>query len=140
MNNVFGNNTISGGATCLAGSGELWFTPTVTGVITQIELSAFGAGETSSLVVKTDCSMGSPSIVGTPSISLTCVDGWNTWTFPIPVPVTAGVTYYITSDDATGCLGVRWSSSGDDPTTGNVDNMFGCTNQASDSATQTLPH
>lgn len=135
-NNVFGNNTTSGGATCLAGSGELWFTPTVTGVITQIELSAYGAGETASLVVKTDCSMGAPTIVGSPSISLTCVDGWNTWTFLVPVPVTAGVTYYITSDDATSCLGVRWSGSGDDPTTGNVDNMFGCSNQAFDPASQ----
>ena len=54
------------------------------------------------------------------------------------MPVTAGVTYYITSDDATSCLGVRWSGSGNDLTTGKVDNMMGCSNQGYDPASQII--
>ena len=51
---VFGNTTLSAGATCLRGSGELWFRPTISGTITQIELSAYGAGEVASLVINSD--------------------------------------------------------------------------------------
>jgi hypothetical protein len=118
---IFGNTTLSMGATCLRGSGELWFRPTVSGTITQIELSAFGAGEVASLVVNSNYSGGSPSptLLGT-SNSITAVDGWNTWTFATPVTVVANTTYFITSTDANRCLGVRWSNSGDDATTGNV--------------------
>jgi hypothetical protein len=124
LSTVFGNSSTSNGATCLAGSGELWFRPTVSGMITQVELSAFGSGETASLVLKSDFSCGSAAVLGT-SNSITCVDGWNTWTFATPVSVIAGTTYYITSNDATNCLGVRWAN-GDDLTTGNVgENIFG---------------
>jgi hypothetical protein len=121
---VFGNTTLSTGATCLRGSGELWFRPTVSGTITQIELSAFGAGEVASLVVNSNYSGGSPSptLLGT-SNSITAVDGWNTWTFATPVTVVANTTYFITSTDANRCLGVRWSNTGDDTTTGNVRSM-----------------
>ncbi|MCZ2485086.1 beta strand repeat-containing protein [Aquirufa antheringensis] len=120
---VFGNTTLSNGATCLRGSGELWFRPTISGTITQIELSAFGAGEVASLVINSNYSGASPSpvLLGT-SNSLTAVDGWNTWTFATPVPVVANTTYFITSTDANRCLGVRWSNSGEDTTTGNVSN------------------
>ncbi|USQ03654.1 beta strand repeat-containing protein [Aquirufa antheringensis] len=120
---VFGNTTLSNGATCLRGSGELWFRPTISGTITQIELNAFGAGEVASIVVNSNYSGASPSpvLLGT-SNSLTAVDGWNTWTFATPVPVVANTTYFITSTDANRCLGVRWSNSGDDTTTGNVSN------------------
>jgi hypothetical protein len=118
---VFGNTTLSTGATCLRGSGELWFRPTITGTITQIELSAFGAGEVASVVINSNYAGASPSpvLLGT-SNSITAVDGWNTWTFATPVPVVANTTYFITSTDANRCLGVRWSNSGDDTTTGNV--------------------
>jgi hypothetical protein len=118
---VFGNTTLSTGATCLRGSGELWFRPTISGTITQIELSAFGAGEVASLVINSNYAGASPAstLVGS-SNSITAVDGWNTWTFAIPVPVVANTTYFITSTDANRCLGVRWSNSGDDATTGNV--------------------
>ena len=118
---VFGNTTLSTGATCLRGSGELWFRPTISGTITQIELSAFGAGEVASVVINSNYAGASPSpvLLGT-SNSITAVDGWNTWTFATPVPVVANTTYFITSTDANRCLGVRWSNSGDDTTTGNV--------------------
>ncbi|MEY4538838.1 MAG: hypothetical protein RLZZ306_595, partial [Bacteroidota bacterium] len=118
---VFGNSTLSTGATCLRGSGELWFRPTISGTITQIELSAFGAGEVASLVINSNYAGASPAstLVGS-SNSITAVDGWNTWTFASPVPVVANTTYFITSTDANRCLGVRWSNSGDDATTGNV--------------------
>jgi hypothetical protein len=118
---VFGNTTLSTGATCLQGSGELWFRPTISGTITQIELSAFGAGEVASLVINSNYSGASPAstLLGS-SNSITAVDGWNTWTFATPVPVVANTTYFITSTDANRCLGVRWSNSGDDVTTGNV--------------------
>jgi hypothetical protein len=121
---LFGNTTLSNGATCLRGSGELWFRPTVTGVISQIELNAFGAGEVASLVINSNYDGGSPAstLLGS-SNSITMVDGWNTWTFATPVPVVANTTYFITSTDANRCLGVRWANSGDDATTGNVDNM-----------------
>ena len=121
---VFGNTTLSNGATCLRGSGELWFRPTTTGTITQIELNAFGAGEVASLVINSNYSGGSPTstLLGA-SNSITAVDGWNTWTFSTPVNVVANTTYFITSTDANRCLGVRWSNSGDDATTGNVSNM-----------------
>jgi hypothetical protein len=120
---VFGNTTLSTGATCLRGSGELWFRPTITGTITQIELSAFGAGEVASVVINSNYAGASPSpvLLGT-SNSITAVDGWNTWTFASPVPVVANTTYFITSTDANRCLGVRWSNSGEDTTTGNVSN------------------
>lgn len=120
---VFGNSTLSTGATCLRGSGELWFRPTISGTITQIELSAFGAGEVASLVINSNYSGASPSpvLLGS-SNSITAVDGWNTWTFSTPVNVIANTTYFITSTDANRCLGVRWSNSGDDTTTGNVSN------------------
>ena len=120
---VFGNTTLSTGATCLRGSGELWFRPTISGTITQIELSAFGAGEVASLVINSNYSGASPSpvLLGS-SNSITVVDGWNTWTFSTPVNVVANTTYFITSTDANRCLGVRWSNSGDDTTTGNVSN------------------
>ena len=134
---TFGNSTLSNGATCLT-SGPMWFTPTTSGFITQIELSAWGSGETASLVIKSDrpsnCG-GTPVVLGT-SNTLTAVDGWNTWTFATPVPVTANTTYYITSDNATACLGVRWAQSGDDPTTGNVQNFFGCTLSNTDPASR----
>ena len=118
---VFGNTSLSTGATCLSGSGELWFRPTISGTITQIELSAFGAGEVASLVINSNYSGASPAstLLGS-SNSITAVDGWNTWTFATPVPVVANTTYFITSTDANRCLGVRWSNSGDDVTTGNV--------------------
>lgn len=118
---VFGNTSLSTGATCLSGSGELWFRPTISGTITQIELSAFGAGEVASLVINSNYSGASPAstLLGL-SNSITAVDGWNTWTFATPVPVVANTTYFITSNDANRCLGVRWSNSGDDVTTGNV--------------------
>jgi hypothetical protein len=121
---LFGNTTLSNGATCLRGSGELWFRPTVTGIISQIELNAFGAGEVASLVVNSNYAGASPAstLLGS-SNSITMVDGWNTWTFATPVPVVANTTYFITSTDANRCLGVRWANSGDDATTGNVDNM-----------------
>jgi hypothetical protein len=121
---VFGNTTLSAGATCLRGSGELWFRPTISGTITQIELSAFGAGEVASLVINSNYAGASPTatLLGS-SNSITAVDGWNTWTFATPVPVVANTTYFITSRDANRCLGVRWANSGDDSTTGNVDNM-----------------
>ena len=120
---LFGNTTLSTGATCLRGSGELWFRPTISGTITQIELSAFGAGEVASLVINSNYAGASPSpvLLGS-SNSITAVDGWNTWTFATPVPVVANTTYFITSTDANRCLGVRWSNSGDDTTTGNVSN------------------
>jgi hypothetical protein len=123
ITNVFGNTTTTSSATCLT-SGELWFRPSVSGNITTIELSAFGAGETASLVIKSTNSCGTPTVLGT-SNSITCIDGWNTWTFSTPVAVTANTVYYITSNDATACLGVRWSLSGDDSTTGSVFNMMG---------------
>ncbi len=118
---LFGNTTLSTGATCLRGSGELWFRPTISGTITQIELSAFGAGEVASLVINSNYAGASPTstLLGS-SNSITAVDGWNTWTFATPVPVVANTTYFITSTDANRCLGVRWSNSGDDTTTGNV--------------------
>lgn len=118
---VFGNTTLSSGATCLRGSGELWFRPTISGTITQIELSAFGAGEVASIVINSNYSGASttPVLLGS-SNSITAVDGWNTWTFATPVTVVANTTYFITSTDANRCLGVRWSNSGDDTTTGNV--------------------
>ena len=119
---VFGNTTLSAGATCLRGSGELWFRPTISGTITQIELSAYGAGEVASLVINSDYASGSPVLLGS-SNSITAVDGWNTWTFATPVPVVANTTYFITSTDANRCLGVRWSNSGEDATTGNVSSM-----------------
>lgn len=120
---VFGNTTLSNGATCLRGSGELWFRPTISGTITQIELSAFGAGEVASLVINSNYAGASPTstLLGS-SNSITAVDGWNTWTFATPVPVVANTTYFITSTDANRCLGVRWSNSGEDTTTGNVSN------------------
>ncbi len=120
---LFGNTTLSTGATCLRGSGELWFRPTISGTITQIELSAFGAGEVASLVINSNYSGASPSpvLLGS-SNSITAVDGWNTWTFSTPVNVVVNTTYFITSTDANRCLGVRWSNSGDDTTTGNVSN------------------
>lgn len=121
---VFGNTTLSAGATCLRGSGELWFRPTISGTITQIELSAYGAGEVASLVINSNYSGASPaSVLLGSSNSITAVDGWNTWTFATPVPVVANTTYFITSTDANRCLGVRWSNSGDDVTTGNVSSM-----------------
>ena len=137
---TFGNSTVSNGATCLT-SGPLWFTPTTSGFITQIELNAFGPGEIASLVIKSDrpnaCG-GNPVVLGT-SNSLTAVDGWNTWTFATPVAVTANTTYYITSDDANNCLGVRWAQSGDDPTTGSVFNMgFSCNLSNTDPASRIL--
>ena len=123
---VFGNSTVGNSATCLSGSGELWFRPTISGTITQIELNAANAGETASLVINSDYSdpfsNNSPSVLGT-SNSITSVAGWNTWTFATPVTVTANTTYYITSNDATNCLGVMWAGGGDDPTTGNVNSM-----------------
>jgi hypothetical protein len=133
---VFGNSTTTSSATCLT-SGELWFRPTISGNITKIELNAFGAGETASLVVKSDNSCGTPIVLGT-SNSITCIDGWNTWTFAAPVVVTAGTVYYITSNDANRCLGVRWSLTGDDETTGNVDRMMGmsCSNSSYDPASK----
>lgn len=120
---LFGNTTLSTGATCLRGSGELWFRPTISGTITQIELSAFGAGEVASLVINSNYAGASPTstLLGS-SNSITAVDGWNTWTFATPVPVVANTTYFITSTDANRCLGVRWSNSGEDTTTGNVSN------------------
>ncbi|MDA9363964.1 gliding motility-associated C-terminal domain-containing protein [Flavobacteriaceae bacterium] len=129
---VFGNSTISNGATCLT-SGPLWFTPTTSGYITQIELNAFGTGETASLAIKSDF-CGTPSLLGT-SNNISMVNGWNTWIFSSPIQVTANTTYYITSDDASACLGVRWAQSGDDPTTGNVDTMF-CNNNNGDVASK----
>jgi hypothetical protein len=123
ITNVFGNTTTTSSATCLT-SGELWFRPSVSGNITTIELSASGSGETASLVIKSTNSCGTPTVLGT-SNSITCIDGWNTWTFSTPVAVTANTVYYITSNDATACLGVRWSLSGDDSTTGSVFNMMG---------------
>ncbi len=133
---TFGNSTLSNGATCLT-SGPLWFTPTTSGFITQIELSSWSSGETASLVIKSQSPCGSPVILGT-SNTLTTVAGWNTWTFATPVPVTANTTYFITSDNATACLGVRWAQSGDDPTTGKVQNgfPFGCTLSNTDPATR----
>jgi hypothetical protein len=95
---VFGNTTLSTGATCLRGSCELWFRPTISGTITQIELSAFGAGEVASLVINSNYAGASPTatLVGS-SNSITAVDGWNTWTFATPVPVVAKVHlfYYV---------------------------------------------
>ncbi|MCG5643178.1 thrombospondin type 3 repeat-containing protein [Flavobacteriaceae bacterium LSUCC0859] len=129
---IFGNSTVSNGATCLT-SGPLWFTPTTSGYITQIELNAFGTGETASLAIKSDF-CGTPSLLGT-SNNITMVDGWNIWTFSSPVQVTANTTYYITSDDASACLGVRWAQSGDDPTIGKVDRDT-CTNYNSDVASK----
>ena len=130
---VFGNSTLSSGATCLT-SGPLWFTPTTSGYITQIELNGFGAGETASLAVKSDY-CGTALLLGT-SNNITMIDGWNTWIFSSPIQVTANTTYYITSDDASACLGVRWAQSGDDPTTGNVDTMFSCNNNNNDVASK----
>ncbi len=134
---IFGNSTLSNGATCLT-NGPLWFTPTTSGFITQIELNSFSPGETASLVIKSDSPCGTPTVLGT-SGSLTTVAGWNTWTFATPVAVTANVTYYITSDDANNCLGVRWAQSGDDPTTGSVFNMgFSCNLSNTDPASRIL--
>ena len=130
---VFGNSTLSNGATCLT-SGPLWFTPTTSGYITQIELNGFGSGETASLAVKSDY-CGTALLLGT-SNNITMIDGWNTWIFSSPIQVTANTTYYITSDDASACLGVRWAQSGDDPTTGNVDTMFSCNNNNNDVASK----
>jgi hypothetical protein len=118
---VFGNTTLSTVSTCLRGTGDLWFRPTISGTITQIELSAFGAGEVASLVINSNYAGASPAstLVGS-SNSITAVDGWNTWTFATPVPVVANTTYFITSTDADRCLRVRWSGSGDDTSTGYV--------------------
>jgi len=131
--NVFGNNTTTGSGTCLTSS-PLWFTPTVSGFITQIQLYHAVAGESASIAVKEDF-CGTANLVGN-SDYITVNAGWNTWTFVAPVPVTAGTTYYITSDDATGCLGVAWSGTGDDPTTGGTDTMFGCMLNSFDPASQ----
>ena len=127
---IFGNSTVTSSATCLT-SGPLWFTPTTSGYITQIELNAFGTGETASLAIKSDF-CGTPSLLGT-SNNISMVDGWNIWTFSSPVQVTANTTYYITSDDASACLGVRWAQSGDDPTIGHV---YSCTNENFDVASK----
>ena len=123
---VFGNSTVGNSSTCLS-NGELWFRPTISGLITQIELYSANAGEMASLVINSGYSNPfpinlNPTVLGT-SNSITSIAGWNTWTFATPVAVTANTTYYITSNDATHCLGVMWASSGDDPTTGNINSM-----------------
>ncbi|MCW1953298.1 MAG: gliding motility-associated C-terminal domain-containing protein [Flavobacteriia bacterium] len=130
---IFGNSTVTNSSTCLTNR-PLWFTPTTSGYITQIELNAAGTGETASLAIKSDF-CGTTSLLGT-SNNVNMIDGWNTWNFSSPVQVTANTTYYITSDDASACLGVRWTQTGDDPTTGYVDNLSGCRNDNYDVATK----
>jgi hypothetical protein len=114
---VFGNNTYVVSATCLK-STPMWFTPTVSGAVSQVQFYIPYPGETASVAIKTDfCT--TPVLLGT-SNTITETTGWNTWTFSTPVPVTAGTTYFFTSDNASACLGVSWSNTGDDATTGNV--------------------
>ena len=141
VNTQFGNTTISSGATCLVSSGNMWFRPTVTGTITQIELYAHGAGEVASIAIKSNSSCNSPTLLGT-SNTITMASGWNTWAFATPVSVVANTTYFITSDNANNCLGVRWANSGDDVTTGTVnDPMPGCSLSGSDPASRiTVSH
>jgi hypothetical protein len=133
---VYGNNTFSTtSGTCLH-SLPLWFTPTVSGSITQVKFYIPWAGETASVAIKTNfCT--TPVLLGT-SNTITAVTGWNTWTFSTAVPITAGTTYFFTSDNASACLGVSWSDTGDDTTTGNVttDMPGGCTLDSSDPASQ----
>lgn len=129
---VFGNSTTTGSATCLS-SRPLWFTPTVSGTITQIELNS-NSSETASIAIKSNF-CATPTLLGT-SNTITTTSGWNTWTFASPISVTANTTYFITSDNASNCLGVKWSGSGDDATTGKVDNDMGCTFEAFDPASK----
>jgi len=132
---VFGNNTYITSATCLT-NGPMWFTPSVSGSITQVKFYLPYAGETASVAVKTN-SCTSPVLLGTSNI-ITVGTGWNTWTFSTAIPVTAGTTYFFTSDNASACLGVSWSNTGDDTTTGNVtmDMPGECTLDSWDPASQ----
>jgi hypothetical protein len=133
---VIANTSVSTGATCMQ-SGNLWFTPDQSGTLTEIKLNAFGSGETASLVIlDTSSCEGTGEVLGT-SNTVNMVDGWNTWTFSTPVSVIAGNTYYVSSNDATNCLGVRWSNSGDNGKMGNVrDDDFICEDQNTDIATE----
>lgn len=120
---LIANTTISNGATCMT-NGNLWFTPNISGTLTEVKLNASGAGETASLVLMDASSCDNTRTELGTSNSVTMVNGWNTWTFSTPVDVAAGTTYYISSNDATNCLGVSWSSSGDESRMGNNDSMM----------------
>lgn len=135
---LIANTTISNGATCMT-SGNLWFTPNTSGTLTEVKLNAFGAGETASLVLIDASSCDNNGTELGASNSVTMVDGWNTWTFSTPVDVVAGTTYYISSNDATKCLGVMWSLSEDDSRMGNVRDDFmmpSCKNETNDIAAE----
>ncbi|NGZ90216.1 DUF4082 domain-containing protein [Psychroflexus maritimus] len=135
---VIANTTINNGGTCMT-SGNLWFTPNISGTLNEVKLNTSGTGETASLVIMDVSSCDNTSTVLGNSNSVNMVAGWNTWTFSTPVEVVAGTTYFISSNDATGCLGVKWSDSGDDSRMGNVmddDFMMSCTNDTYDIAAE----
>ncbi len=115
----FGNDSTTSSGTCM-GSEPMWFVPTISGMITEVQLfTTNGVVETASLFVKEDF-CGTPALLGTSNNQLTVTNTWVTWTFAVPVSVTAGNTYFIGSDNATNCLGVAWSAGVDDPATGSV--------------------
>jgi len=109
------NTNVSGGATCMT-SGPMYFTPSESGDLTEIQLFSHGGGETASLVVGQDYCDQATELGNSNSVSMTA--GWNTFSFSQPIEVVQGQSYYVTSNDATGCLGVRWGTGTNEPNLG----------------------
>jgi len=129
---LFGNTDFGSSSTCLSSDG-MWFTPNASGTITKIEFYSLASGETASISIKSN-SCSSPTLLGR-SNDITMSIGWNTWTFATPVPVVANTTYFITSDNASACLGVAWAN-GNDPSIGKIRRMPSCALEPEDPATR----
>lgn len=118
------------GSTCIS-DGPLAFTPSVSGNLTQIQFYVADP-DTAALKVTLDY-CGAQTFLGY-SDTIIVDSGYHTWTFVTPIPVSAGTTYYVSSDNSRNCLGVYWASGVDNAQIGSVDNLFICTDQTLDPA------
>jgi hypothetical protein len=122
---TYGANPTTGtfSLTCMTSDAQV-FIPTVTGTIAAIDGYTDAAPETSSISLYdgnpvTGCN-ANPNVLGTSATINTTQDAWNTWTFPTPVSVTAGQTYYLKSTNATGCFGMSYNLGTVDPALPNI--------------------
>ncbi len=79
------------------------FTPTQNLVILSVEFHDFDAGNIGSVKIFTGDPCETESIVITSTNSITSVEGWNKYSFPSPIQLQAGITYYFGSDSGEVC-------------------------------------
>ncbi len=98
-----GATIVSPGGTRSLEGNAAWFIPDSDGFVTQISVRVVSFdGPSPALQIREglveDCQFdGGGTLLGTSNGIVPTVDQYNTWTFPTPVAVSAGITYYIRS-------------------------------------------